>query len=222
MKKILIGCEESQTTCKAFRKLGFDAYSCDIQDQSGGHPEWHIQDDIFYVINQNDWDLLIGHPPCTYLSHAGNGYFNYNKYGNKAIDRYINRNDAVQFFLKLYTCNIKNICLENPIGFINSFFKPTQIIQPYYFGDKDQKTTCLWLKNLPLLEWSNKKTLFFDKTSVDKPNPIYIEKSGQKRYFTDSLSHKDPIIRSKLRSKSFPAIADAMANQWGNFLNNNI
>jgi hypothetical protein len=220
MKKILIGCEESQTTCKAFRKLGFDAYSCDIQDQSGGHPEWHIQDDIFYVINQNDWDLLIGHPPCTYLSHAGNGYFNYNKYGNKAIDRYINRNDAVQFFLKLYTCNIKHICLENPIGFINSFFKPTQIIQPYYFGDKDQKTTCLWLKNLPLLEWSNKKTLFFDKTSVDKPDPIFIEKSGKKRYFTDSQSHKDPIIRSKLRSKSFPAIANAMANQWGNFLNN--
>lgn len=122
--KILIACEESQTVCKAFREKGHEAYSCDIQDCSGGHPEWHIKDDVLKVINDN-WDMMIAHPPCTYLSHAGNGRFNIEKYGQNAIDRIQKRKEAELFFLKFYNSNIPKIAIENPRGSMNRIIKPS-------------------------------------------------------------------------------------------------
>jgi len=210
--KILIACEESQTVCKAFRKKGHEAYSCDIQDCSGGHPEWHIKHDVLKVIDDN-WDIMIAHPPCTYLSHAGNAWFNVEKYGQKAIDRIQNRKEAELFFLKFYNCNIPKIAIENPRGSINRILKPSQVIHPYYFGDMEKKTTCLWLKNLPLLKHIKEDDLFNDKTHTEEPKPNYIDKSGKKRYFTDSFAKTDD--RIKLRSKTFLGIAKAMADQWG-------
>jgi len=211
--KVLIACEESQIVCKEFREKGHEAYSCDIQDCSGNFPEWHIKDNVFNIINDN-WDIMIGHPPCTFLSFAGSGWFNVEKYGQKAILREIEKQKAIDFFLKLFNSPIKKICLENPMGYIHNVIKCNQIIQPYYFGDNDQKRTCLWLKNLPKLTYDLKDNLFFKQTSVDKPKPI-IYKDGKKRYFTDTIRCYDADLRRKLRSKTFLGIAKAMANQWG-------
>lgn len=206
--KVLIACEESQTVCKAFRKLGHQAYSCDIQDCSGGYTEWHIKDDVFKIINDN-WDLIIAHPPCTYLSFAGNGWFNIDKYGDNAIHRIQKRKEAEIFFLKIYNCKIPKIAIENPRGSINKIIKPTQVIHPYFFGDEEKKTTCLWLKNLSKLVHIQKNDLFDNATHTEEPKPKYIDRSGKKRYFTDSFA-KTP-DRIKLRSKTFPGIAQAMA-----------
>ena len=210
--KVLIACEESQVVCKAFREKGHEAYSCDIQDCSGGYPEWHIKDDVLKVINDN-WDMMIAHPPCTFLSHAGNGWFNVEKYGQKAIDRIQKRKEAELFFLKFYNSNIPKIAIENLRGSMNGIIKPSQVIHPYYFGDMEKKTTCLWLKNLPLLNHIKEDDLFNTKTHTEEPKPNYIDRSGKKRYFTDSFAKTDD--RIKLRSKTFPGIAKAMAEQWG-------
>ena len=142
--RVLIACEESQIVCINFRALGHEAYSCDIQECSGGHPEWHIQDDILKVINDG-WDLMIGHPPCTYLSYAGTRHWNNPR-------RVYKRLEALRFFADLWEAPIEKICLENPKGCASPVIaKYTQEIQPYYFGDDDMKTTRLWLKNLPRL-----------------------------------------------------------------------
>jgi hypothetical protein len=217
--RILIACEESQIIMKEFRNMGFTAFSCDIQESSGKFPEFHIKDNIFNIINEK-WDMMIGHPPCTYLSYAGNRYFNIEKYKEKALNRYVQREEAVLFFLKLWNCKIPHILLENPMGYIHKVIKCNQIIHPYYFGDKDCKRTCLWLKNLPPLLYCLENNLFEYKTSCNKPQPKYVDKSGRNRYFTDSITHKDEIIRRKLRSKTFPGIAKAIADQYGNFLIN--
>jgi hypothetical protein len=213
--KILIGCEESQAVTIAFRNKGHEAYSCDIQECTGGHPEWHFKQNIFDVIGAGKWDMLIAFPPCTYLSFAGNAYFDINKYGYKAIERWHNRINAMKFFMDLYNTNIKHIAIENPMGFpFTAFRKPDQTIEPYFFGDSDKKRTCLWLQNLPKLLHNYNDTLFDTKTHVDKPDPIYIGKKGQKYYITDSLSGNSK--ESKIqRSKTFPGIAKAMAEQWG-------
>ena len=215
--KVLVACEESQAVTIAFRKLGITAFSCDIQDCSGGYPEWHIKDDIFNIINDG-WDLMIGHPPCTYLSFAGNRWFD-PKYGDDAIERLKQKDLAIDFFIKLFNADIKHICLENPMGWIHKVIPCSQIIQPYYFGDSDFKKTCLWLKNLPKLTYNLSDTLFWKKTSVEV-KPYYYEKSGTALYFTSKFTHKDPIIRRKLRSKTFPGIADAMAKQWSEYIIN--
>lgn len=212
--RILIGCEESQEVCKAFRNKGHESYSCDIQECSGGHPEWHYHQDIFEVIEKyGPWDMMIAHPPCTYLSHAGNNYLNIEKYGQAAINRRESQIEAADFFMQLWKANIPKICIENPIGYINSRLPTTQIIQPYYFGDSDKKTTCLWLKGLPKLVHFKVDDLFAVKTHVIA-DPIYIDRSGKKRYFTDSISGSSKEGK-KLRSKTFPGIAQAMADQWG-------
>lgn len=213
---ILIACEESQTTMQEFRKLGHNAYSCDIQKCSGNFPQYHIQDDIFNVINDS-WDIMIGHPPCTFLSFAGAGYYNVDKYGQKAIEREKEKQKAIEFFLKLWSAPVKYICLENPKGYIQQVIKQSQVIQPYYFGESQQKTTLLWLKNLPKLVYSFENNLFEEKTSVEKPTPIYIGKKNY--YFTESQTHKDEATRRRNRSKSFTSIAKAMAQQWGNINN---
>lgn len=204
--KILIGCEESQAVTIEFRKLGFTAYSCDIQKCSGKYPNWHIQKNIFDVLDNDKWDVLIAFPPCTHLSNAGAQYFE-----QKRLDG--RQQQAVNFFMNLWQYPIKHICLENPVGYINTHHvKPSQIIQPYYFGDNEQKTTCLWLKNLPKLVHIKQDDLFDKKTHVPKPQPKKIYKSGKRGYFVETNNG------SKNRSKTFPSIAQAMANQWGKFL----
>ena len=216
--KVLIACEESQTVCKAFREKGHEAYSCDIQDCSGDHPEWHIKDDVLKIINDN-WDLMIAHPPCTYLSISGNSWFNILKYGVKAEQRFSMKEHAIQFFIKLYNSNIPKICIENPVGFMNTQIKPDQIIQPWMFGDEYQKKTCLWIKNLPLLKHINEDDLFDQKTHVNKGEFFewVDEKTGKNKrqplWYYKAKKNKN--LTSKLRSKTFPGIAQAMASQWG-------
>lgn len=219
MKKVLIACEESQAVCIEFRKLGIEAYSCDIQPCSGGYPDWHLQKDVFDIITVCKWDMLIAFPPCTFLSFAGNGYFNIDKYGSNALNRWFDRVKAMEFFMNLYNSNIPYIAIENPMGFpCTAFRKPDQVIEPYYFGDRHKKRTCLWLKNLPKLQYSLHNDLFTLSTSVPKPEPIYVDKvTGRKRYFTDAISGVSK--NSKLlRSKTFPGIAKAMADQWSRLI----
>ncbi len=202
--KILIACEESQAVTIEFRKLGHEAFSCDIQDCSGGHPEWHIVGDAIYEAYTGKYDMMIGFPPCTYLTYAGTRHWN-----NKG--RLDKRLKALTFFAKLWQAPIKKICLENPKGCASPVIaKYSQIIQPYYFGDSEQKLTCLWLKNLPLLIHTEYDDLFTKQTHVEKPKPYGILSTGKKIYFCDGKT-RDP----KIRSKTFPGIAKAMAEQWG-------
>jgi len=206
--KVLIACEESQNICIEFRKLGHEAYSCDIQECSGSHPEWHIQGDVIPLL-QKHWDIIIAHPPCTYLSNAGIKWFNEEKYGQKAIDRKQKREEALKFFMQFTTANSNRICIENPTGWVNSHYrKPDQIIHPYYFGDTESKRTCLWLFGLPKLKYTKivkPKIYGYYKTGKHKGEPIY--------FHGMLAASKD---RSKKRSKTFPGIAKAMAKQWGN------
>ena len=211
--RVLIACEESQTVCKAFRAKGHEAYSCDIMPCSGGRPEWHIQGSVFDIIDR-DWDMMIGHPPCTYISFVGNVWLNYQKYGQKASERHYKMLDGISFFLKLWECDIPKICLENPRGYIQKFIPETQIIQPYYFGNSCSKTTCLWLKGLPKLEHGEVDTLFYSKTHVDK-GEMTKEGAGSEALFGINILKLPQHERAKIRSKTFQGIADAMANQWG-------
>jgi len=210
--RVLIACEESQTVCKAFRAKGHEAFSCDIQTCSGGHPEWHFQQDVFEVIDMG-WDLMIGHPPCTYLTYAGIRWFNESRYGQKAIERHKLKDEAIDFFLKMYNAPIGKICLENPRGFIQKVIKPTQLIHPYYFGDECTKATLLWLKGLPPLYHSAHVTLFDDKkTHVYKGAMCSNGSQLLMGIHTLNISKEE---RAKLRSKTFQGIANAMAEQWG-------
>jgi site-specific DNA-cytosine methylase len=208
--KILVACEESQAVTKELRKLGHEAFSCDIVPCSGGYPEWHLQEDVFKVINQG-WDMMIAHPPCTYLSVSGNRWL-YNKDGSKNKERWKNRAEALDFVSRLMNAPIDKIAIENPVSVISSQIrKPDQIIQPYMFGDEASKSTCLWLKNLPLLEPTNivGKGEFFEW--VDKNG----KKKRQPQWYYDALSKsKTAEERRSLRSKTFEGIAKAFANQW--------
>jgi hypothetical protein len=217
MKKILIACEESQAVCKEFRALGYEAYSCDILPESGGHPEWHIQDDVFNVISEG-WDIMIAFPPCTYLSVSGAQWYYDPKDKDLPIEqrrphpKYPNRNQdrqhAKEFFIRLYNSNIKHIAIENPVGIMNTqFMKPTQIIQPWMFGDEATKTTCLWLKNLPELQPTN---------VVGKgERTVFASGKSHPKWYAEALAKaKTPEERRNLRSKTFPGIAKAMAQQW--------
>ncbi len=201
--RVLIACEESQIVCMAFRNVGIEAYSCDLLPCSGGHPEWHIQDDVLKHLD-DDFDMMIAHPPCTYLSYAANRHWN-------SPGRDILRQVAMELFMKLYNAPIEKICIENPVGYPNTVFrKPDQIIHPYYFGDPELKRTCLWLKGLPKLDYS--------QTIIEKPKPYYYsngEKTkGQAIYFTEAQKQGGK-QKSIIRSRTFPGIAKAMAEQWG-------
>jgi hypothetical protein len=208
MKRVLIACEESQAVTKEFRKLGFEAYSCDILPCSGGHPEWHLQKDIFEVINDG-WDLMIAFPPCTDLAVSGARHFE-----RKIADG--SQQKSIDFFMSIINAPIKCIAVENPIGIMSKKYKkPNQIIQPWMFGDKAQKSTCLWLKNLPNLTPSNivEKGEFFEFTSkkgVKKKMPMW--------YYQALRKAKTPEERRTLRSKTFDGIAKAMAEQWSKIL----
>jgi hypothetical protein len=208
--KILVACEESQAVTKELRKLGHESFSCDLLPCSGGHPEWHYQQDVFDVINKG-WDMMIAHPPCTFLAVSGARWL-YNKDGSKNEERWKNQAEALDFVQRLMDAPIDKIAIENPISVISSNIrKPEQIIQPWMFGDKAQKSTCLWLKNLPLLEPTDivekgEFVEFISKKGVKKKQP--------KWYFDALKNAKTPEERRTLRSKTFKGIAEAMAKQW--------
>jgi len=205
--KIIIACEESQTITKEFRLLGHEAYSCDILPCSGGHPEWHLQGDIFEFIGRG-YDMMIAHPPCTFLSVSGARHM-YNKDGSINQDRARNQLEALNFVQKLMDADIPKIAIENPVSVISSKIrKPDQIIQPWMFGDEATKTTCLWLKNLPLLR----------PTNIVGKGERTVFKSGKShpKWYADALANsKTAEDRRKLRSKTFIGIAKAIAEQWG-------
>ena len=203
--KILVACEESQAVTKELRRLGHEAYSCDIIECSGGHPEWHLQQDVIPLLKEK-WDMIIAHPPCTYLTVTGNRWFNVERYGEKAIQRHKDREAAAEFFMAFANANCDKIAIENPIGAMSTLWrKPDQIVHPYMFGDPERKATCFWLKGLqPLVP-----------TDVVEPRVIKY-KNGKG---TDSPWHVEtmklpPAERSRARSKTFPGIARAMAEQW--------
>lgn len=231
MAKVLIACEESQRVCTAFRELGHEAYSCDIQEPSGGHPEWHILGDVLKVLNPDDWnsgndrvyhgivfttmageqvfidgkwDLIVAHPPCTYLSCAATQMHSLKRRSYEQInERMFDRINSMCFFIKLATADCDRIAIENPVGVMNSAYrKPEQIIEPYWFGEPFKKKTCLWLKGLPLLHATN---------LLDKDNAENTMKHGN--WFNTGGKE-----RQKNRSKTFIGIAKAMAEQWGGIL----
>jgi len=214
---ILIGCEESQTVTLAFRKLGFDAYSCDLKPQSGGYPEYHLQMDIFKAMELRKWDFIGLHPVCTKMTLSGNRHYAPGK------EKHQERLDSVEWTINLFetACKISNhVYMENPMGAMNGnkrLPKP-QIIHPYYFGDEFQKTTCLWLYNLPFLFHSKFKTLFDEITHVGK-GEMWVAKSGKvmPKWFADTPSTKSEENRT-IRSKTFPGIGNSMATQWGKYL----
>lgn len=212
---VLIGCEKSQTVCIEFRKLGHEAFSCDLQECSGNYPEWHLQTDIFDAIKLKDWDFIGLHPVCTKMTLSGNRHYAPGK------EKYSQRVDAVEWTIKLWQTACEKarfVYLENPMGAMNGdkrLPKP-QIIQPYYFGDEFQKTTCLWLKNLPYLLHAKSDTLFEQKTHIGKGEMVTFS-SGcvMPKWYADAWKLPE-YERKELRSKTFPGIAKAMANQWSN------
>ena len=214
--KVLVACEYSGTTRDVFKDLGFEAWSCDLLPTEV--PGNHYEGSVFDII-KDGWDLLIAHPPCTFLSSAGLHYCSIEKYGHKAIDRIKNRNKAIEFFLDLWASPIKHICIENPLGHLSAnILKPTQIIHPYYFGEREMKRTALWLKNLPPLEYRIQLDLFGEATASLKPEPyqIQIRKATGKikrRYFTDAIIN-NKFKSGHEKSKSFLAISKAMGDQW--------
>ena len=213
--RVLIACEESQEVCKAFRERGHEAYSCDIIECSGGHDEWHIQGDAVPLINgscefttmdgkhhsiDGKWDLLIAHPPCTYISNAGVRFLYPGGKGILNEDRVRKGNEAAHFFLRFLYADCDKIAVENPIpSTVYCLPKYTQIIQPYMFGHPLQKKTCLWLKNLPLLE----------------PTDMIPKEQCQSTKVAGNWFNHGGKERQANRAKTFPGIAKAMAEQWG-------
>lgn len=232
---VLIACEESQTVCKAFRARGINAYSCDILPSSGGHPEWHFNSDVFDIIDNNggrlengedyyiegEWDLMIAHPPCTYLAVSGARWYYHPEDKHlptrkrrphpRFPDRAKHRDEALDFFIRLLEAPIERIAVENPVGIISTNYrKPDQTVHPWMFGDEASKATCLWLKNLPELE----------PTKIVGKGERVVLSSGRSlpKWYSDSFHTSIPTeMRRTLRSKTFQGFADAIAEQWSNF-----
>lgn len=215
--KVLVACEESQRVCIAFRKRGHEAYSCDIQEPSGGHPEWHILGDALKAIEGGNvatmdgkthdigrWDLLIAHPPCTYLSKAGGSRLRIN--GEIQQERFGKGVEAKRFFIRLYDAPIGKIAVENPVP-LKIFGLPrySQIVQPYMFGEPFMKTTCLWLRGLPPLK----------ATDTVQPTEKWVAASDHRKEKRKDRWSASGRRSSKERSKTFLGIAEAMAEQWG-------
>lgn len=239
---ILIACEESQACCRAFRALGHNAYSCDLFDCSGTifgtdqtepHPEWHFNHDVTTVLDKTDltlqngeqavidgdWDLMIGHPPCTFLAVSGAKWLYDPADKDKPVEerhphpsfpnRRKDQEDGANFFMFLANANVKRIAIENPIGIMSTRWrKPDQTIQPYMFGDPYSKYTCLWLKNL--------RPLHPSEPTDDHGERIYFGSGkSQPKWYSDGLTKtKSKEERQKWRSKTFPGIARAIAEQW--------
>lgn len=236
--RVLVACEESQEVCKAFRDKGHEAYSCDIQECSGGHPEWHCCEDVLPLLNGNcsfhtedgvkheitgKWDMIIAFPPCTHLAISGAPHFEKKRADGR-------QREGIEFFCKFLNADCDKMVIENPVNIISGEYitrwfpdiaaehglplEPTQRIHPWMFGDNFSKTTCLWIKGLnslvpeileqPEMEW---------KEWIDKKTG---KKKRQNKWYYDALCNsKTPQERSKIRSKTFPGIAKAMAEQWG-------
>lgn len=207
--KILISHEESQAVCLAFRERGHEAYSNDLIDCSGGHPEWHLKMDCYEAIKLMKWDLIGLHPVCTKMAFSGNRHYAAGKPKNKE------RIEAVEWTINLWKVVINNcphVYMENPMGAMNGDKRlpKAQVIQPWYFGDEYQKTTCLWLKGLPKLQHFKSVDLFNDTVTHVGTGEFYTAPSGKRlpKWYSDDKSAKN-------RSKTFPGIAKAMADQWG-------
>lgn len=235
---VLIACEESQRVCAEFRKLGHNAFSCDILKCSGGHPEWHFNQDVMEIIENKggklengyyeyingEWDLMVAHPPCTFLSVSGAKWYYHPDDKDLPFEkrrphpsfpkRAQDREKAAEFFLKLVNADIMHIAIENPVGIMNSRYrKPDQIVQPYEFGDSASKKTCLWLKNLPILK----------PTKIVEPGEFIEFKSGRRvaKWYSDAMTTtKSAAERRTLRSKTFPGFAKAIAEQWSEVILN--
>lgn len=236
--KVLVACEESQAVTKEFRRLGHEAYSCDIIECSGGHPEWHIKDDVLRYINGKQaifwtcdnvghitpkrWDMIIAFPPCTHLAVSGARHFEKKREDGR-------QREAIEFFCQFLDADCDRIAIENPVGIIGGDYikthfpdlvekydlprKPTQIIQPWMFGHECTKATCLWLNGLNALT----------ATNIVGKGTVHTTDGGNRytdwmKWFTDesgkTISWNDPRTAT-LRSKTFPGIAKAMAEQWG-------
>ena len=191
--KILVACEESQAVTIELRRLGHEAFSCDILECSGGHPEWHLQEDVTPLLKQR-WDLIIAFPPCTHLAVSGAAWFEQKRKDGR-------QQEAIDFFMMFANADCERIAIENPVGIMSRIYKkPSQIVQPYEYGHMEQKSTCLWLKGLPLLRPTNN---------------VYDKMMGLPKNKRERLHYLPPSPeRAKLRSKTFPGIAKAMAEQW--------
>lgn len=213
-KSVLIACEYSGIVRDAFSNEGWNAMSCDILESES--PGFHHTGDVIQVLDKR-WDMMIGFPPCTYLSYAGMA----NWYDE---GRAIKRIKAAEFFMKLWGADIQHIAIENPQGIMSQIFrKPDQVIHPYYFGDSQMKRTGLWLKNLPKLQYRLENDLFSVATAMNKPKPLAIQinkKTGtrKKRYFTDYFEN-NKLKSGHEKSKFFPKVAEAMATQWTDYIN---
>jgi hypothetical protein len=200
--KILVACEESQAVTIELRRLGHEAYSCDIIECSGGHPEWHLQQDVIPLLKEK-WDMIIAFPPCTYLSNAGARHLWKNHELNQ--ERYVKGLEAKAFFMEFYNADCPKIAIENPTpSKIYDLPEKSQVIQPWQFGHPFTKRTQLWLKGLPLLE----PTDVVEPERTWCPSGSYSGKHGEKHR---GMFTKD---RARNRSKTFPGIARAMAEQW--------
>lgn len=230
--KILVACEESQAVTIELRKRGHEAYSCDIIECSGGHPEWHIMQDVIPLLNgrcefatmdgqrhiiSERWDMIIAFPPCTFLTNTGNRWFDVVKYGYAAQARWDDRCKAICFFLRIAFADCDKIIIENPIGCMSTYFrKPDQIVHPYYFAESEddenceRKATCLWLKGVNPLVYviKYKPRVVAYKNGKGTDSPWHIE--------TMKLP---PAERAKARSKTFPGFARAIADQYGGVAN---
>lgn len=202
--KVLVACEESQTVTKELRALGHEAYSCDLEPCSGGKPDWHIQGDAIAEAYSGKYDMLIAHPPCTYLTVTGNKWMK-PEFKDRLPNRRRRRDDAIEFFKALCNAPIPKIAVENPVGIMSTVYrKPDQYVHPYFFGDKHSKKTGFWLVGLPKLE----------PTEMVEPE-MYIYNDGRK----DPMWHVEsmklpPKERARVRSRTFQGIAKAMAHQW--------
>lgn len=191
--KILVACEESQAVTIELRKLGHEAYSCDIEECSGGHPEWHLREDVLPLL-EKEWDMIIAFPPCTDLAVSGAAWFEQKRKDGR-------QQASVEFFMKFANVKCKRVAIENPVGIMSTQWrKPDQIVQPYEYGHMEQKKTCLWLKGLPkLVETENVKEQMMLLPKKERERMHYMSPGPE---------------RAKLRSKTFPGIAKAMAMQW--------
>lgn len=202
MPRVLVACEESQAVTIELRKMGIEAFSCDIEPCSGGHPEWHIQGDVTPVLDQ-EWDMIIAFPPCTHLAVSGAAWFKQKQADGR-------QQQGIDFFMLFANAKCPRIAIENPVGIMSKQWrKPDQIIQPFHFGDSFSKKTCLWLKGLPLLKPTN---------VVDSGAKVtYSSGKSMPKWYADAFA-LPPKERAKVRSKTFPGIARAMAEQWGSVL----
>lgn len=191
--RVLVACEESQAVTKELRRLGHEAFSCDIEPCSGGHPEWHLQEDVTPLLKQR-WDMIIAFPPCTHLAVSGAAWFEQKRKDGR-------QQAAIDFFMLFVNAECERIAIENPVGIMSTVYKkPSQIVQPYEYGHMEQKKTCLWLKGLPLLQPTNN---------------VYAQMMELPKNKRERLHYLPPSPeRAKLRSKTFPGIAKAMAEQW--------